>query len=61
MANALSSSSLFLKDAGIEFKDVRYKFDETWPATSKKLQDDGISQTGQVPALDYKGVILTQV
>ncbi|KAJ3499589.1 hypothetical protein NLG97_g205 [Lecanicillium saksenae] len=42
---------LFLKDAGVDFKDIRYKFDETWPATSKKLQADGISKTGKVPAL----------
>ncbi|TQW00952.1 glutathione S-transferase [Cordyceps javanica] len=48
---------LFLKDAGIDFKDVRYKYDDTWPATSKKLQQDGISLTGKVPALEYKGAI----
>ncbi|KAJ6786110.1 hypothetical protein PWT90_02466 [Aphanocladium album] len=51
---------LFLKDAGVDFKDIRYKYDETWPATSKKLQEDGISKTGKVPALVYKGNILTQ-
>ncbi|OOF96444.1 hypothetical protein ASPCADRAFT_506122 [Aspergillus carbonarius ITEM 5010] len=51
---------LFLKDAGIEFTEVRYAYDDTWPQSSQKLQDQGITRTGQVPALEYKGHILTQ-
>ncbi|KAI2948949.1 hypothetical protein CBS147323_10980 [Aspergillus niger] len=51
---------LFLKDAGIEFTEVRYPYDDTWPQVSKKLQEQGISRTGLVPALEYKGKILTQ-
>ncbi|GKZ16507.1 hypothetical protein AbraIFM66951_000262 [Aspergillus brasiliensis] len=51
---------LFLKDAGIEFSEVRYPYDENWPQISKQLQEQGISRTGLVPALEYKGKILTQ-
>lgn len=51
---------LFLKDAGIEFKDIRYKYDDTWPATSKKLHEQGITRTGKVPVLEYKGLTLSQ-
>lgn len=52
---------LFLKDSGIEFSEVRYPYDENWPQVSKKLQEQGITRTGLVPALEYKGKILTQV
>lgn len=51
---------LFLKDAGIDFKDIRYKFDDTWPATSADLKSKGISLTGKVPVLEYKGQLLAQ-
>ncbi|EED19360.1 glutathione S-transferase, putative [Talaromyces stipitatus ATCC 10500] len=51
---------LFLKDAGIDFQDIRYAYDDTWPATSAKLQAQGITITGKVPALEYNGTILTQ-
>ncbi|TPX07178.1 uncharacterized protein E0L32_010881 [Thyridium curvatum] len=51
---------LFLRDAGIAIKDVRYKFDDTWPATSEKLRQQGITRTGKLPALEYKGTVLTQ-
>ncbi|KAJ3537608.1 hypothetical protein NM208_g4449 [Fusarium decemcellulare] len=51
---------LFLKDAGIEFKEVRYAYDDTWPATSEKLQEKGITRTGKVPSLEYNGLFLTQ-
>lgn len=53
--------SLFLKDAAIEFNDIRYKYDDTWPATSEMLKNAGISKTGKVPVLEYKGNILSQV
>jgi glutathione S-transferase len=53
--------SLFLKDAGFEFKDIRYAYDETWPETSKKLKEDGLTRTGLLPAIEYKGEKLTQV
>ncbi|KAM0421394.1 hypothetical protein ACHAPT_010748 [Fusarium lateritium] len=52
--------NLFLKDAGIEFSEVRYPWDDTWPATSEKLRQKGITRTGKVPALEYNGLILTQ-
>ena len=52
---------LFLHDAGIDFNDVRYKYDQTWTATSEDLQKKGISRTGKVPELEYQGVILSQV
>ncbi|KAI5461015.1 glutathione S-transferase [Mariannaea sp. PMI_226] len=51
---------LFLRDNGIDFKDVRMKYDDTWPANSKKLQEQGLSKTGQVPVLEYNGKILRQ-
>ncbi|RAO64956.1 uncharacterized protein BHQ10_000968 [Talaromyces amestolkiae] len=51
---------LFLKDAGIDFEDVRYAYDHTWPATSEELKGKGITITGNVPALEYNGTILTQ-
>ncbi|KAJ2980732.1 hypothetical protein NQ176_g2465 [Zarea fungicola] len=51
---------LFLKDAGINFNDIRYKMNDTWPEASKKLKDAGLTKTGKVPVLEYKGNILTQ-
>ncbi|KAL2836140.1 glutathione S-transferase [Aspergillus pseudoustus] len=51
---------LFLQDAGIDFEDKRYPFNDTWQATSKELQEKGISKTGKVPVLEYKGVLLAQ-
>ncbi|KAF4459275.1 Glutathione S-transferase chloride channel C-terminal [Fusarium albosuccineum] len=51
---------LFLKDAGIQFKEVRYPYDDTWPAASEKLREKGITRTGKVPSLEYNGLILTQ-
>jgi hypothetical protein len=52
---------LFLKDAGVEFNDLRYPFDSTWPTTSAELKGKGLSVTGQVPVLEYEGKILRQV
>ncbi|KAL2856639.1 glutathione S-transferase [Aspergillus pseudoustus] len=52
--------NLFLKDAGFEAKDVRYAYDETWPEASKKLQQEGLTRTGLLPAVEYKGEKLTQ-
>ncbi|TFA98189.1 hypothetical protein CCMA1212_010002 [Trichoderma ghanense] len=51
---------LFLRDAGIEFNDVRHPYDATWPATSAKLKEQGISRTGKVPALLIHGLTLNQ-
>lgn len=51
---------LFLKDAGIDFQDNRYAYDDTWPATSTDLRDGGISRTGKVPVLQYNGTFLNQ-
>ncbi|KAL5359569.1 hypothetical protein BJX96DRAFT_148689 [Aspergillus floccosus] len=52
--------TLFLKDAGIEVKEIRYPYDDTWKQISEKLRQQGITRTGQVPALEYKGSIITQ-
>ncbi|KAJ5361123.1 Glutathione S-transferase/chloride channel C-terminal [Penicillium brevicompactum] len=52
--------NLFLKDTGIDFKDVRYPYDNTWPDTSKKLRQSGLTRTGQLPALEYGGLVITQ-
>ncbi len=49
-----------MKDAGIEFKDTRYAYDDTWPKTSEMLQQQEITRTGKVPALQYNGTSLTQ-
>ncbi|CEJ82283.1 hypothetical protein VHEMI02359 [[Torrubiella] hemipterigena] len=51
---------VFLQDAGIEYKDVRYKFDATWPASQAELKAKGISKTGRLPSLEYNGQILSQ-
>ncbi|KAF5657684.1 glutathione s-transferase p 10 [Fusarium heterosporum] len=51
---------LFLIDAGIPFEEKRYKYDETWKATSQKLKEQGLTRTGSVPALVYKGFVLNQ-
>ncbi|KAF5539808.1 tol [Fusarium phyllophilum] len=51
---------LFLKDAGINFEEKRYKYPDTWPETSEKLKQQGITRTGSLPSLEYKGLILTQ-
>lgn len=50
-----------LQDAGIEFEDKRYPHDASWPAVSKEFQANGLSRTGHLPALEYKGEILNQV
>ncbi|KAL6238687.1 hypothetical protein BDW75DRAFT_246766 [Aspergillus navahoensis] len=52
--------NLFLKDAGISTKDILYSWDETWPATSEKLTQQGLTRTGLLPALEYKGEVYTQ-
>lgn len=57
----LTFCSLFLKDAGLDYKDVRYPYDDTWPATSKKLRQSGLTRTGLLPALEHGGSVLTQV
>ncbi|KAJ6100051.1 hypothetical protein N7467_001586 [Penicillium canescens] len=51
---------LFMKDAGFNVKEVRYAYDETWPKISKILQEQGVTRTGKLPALEYQGLILTQ-
>lgn len=50
-----------MKDAGVDFEDVRYAYDDTWPATSAELKAKGVTVTGHVPALEYNGTILIQV
>ncbi|KAF4966887.1 hypothetical protein FSARC_5500 [Fusarium sarcochroum] len=51
---------LFMKDAGIKFEEKRYPYDDTWQESSEKLKKQGLTRTGQVPSLEYKGLILTQ-
>lgn len=50
-----------MRDAGIQFQDIRYAFDDTWQATSKSLKEKGISPTGKLPVLEYEGKFLSQV
>ncbi|KAL5043913.1 hypothetical protein BDW71DRAFT_187274 [Aspergillus fruticulosus] len=52
--------NLFLKDAGISTKGILYPWDETWPATSENLTQQGLTRTGLLPALEYKGEVYTQ-
>ncbi|GAD93155.1 hypothetical protein PVAR5_1761 [Paecilomyces variotii No. 5] len=52
--------NLFLKDAGIEYKEVRYAYDHTFPPISEGLQNQGITRTGKLPALEYNGHVFTQ-
>ncbi|KAI9042405.1 mandelate racemase/muconate lactonizing enzyme family protein [Aspergillus affinis] len=56
----LAGLRLFLKDAGVDFHDVRYPFDSTWPTKSAELKERGLSVTGQVPVLEYEGKIFSQ-
>ncbi|KAJ5590222.1 glutathione S-transferase [Penicillium hetheringtonii] len=49
--------NLFLKDAGIKYEKSLYPWDATWPQQSNKR---GVTRTGKLPALEYKGKILTQ-
>lgn len=50
-----------MKDAGIPFEEKRYAYDDTWKETSEKLKTQGITRTGRLPAIEYKGQILNQV
>lgn len=50
-----------MMDAGIQFEERLYARDDTWPATKKKLIKQGLSRNGQVPSLEYKGLVLTNV
>jgi hypothetical protein len=52
---------LFLKDAGIPFEENRYPYDDTWKETSERLKSQGITRTGQLPVVEYKGLKLSQV
>ncbi|RGP74631.1 glutathione s-transferase p 10 [Fusarium sporotrichioides] len=51
---------LFLKDSGIPFEEKRYPYDDTWKETSEKLKSQGITRTGQLPSIEYKGLVLSQ-
>jgi hypothetical protein len=48
-------------DAGIDFEERLYARDSTWPETKEKLIKQGLSRNGQVPSLEYKGLVLTGV
>ncbi|KAF7555787.1 hypothetical protein G7Z17_g1929 [Cylindrodendrum hubeiense] len=51
---------LFLRDAEIEFKDIRYPYESTWKATTGDLARHGATRTRKLPALEHGGNILTQ-
>ncbi|KAL6909171.1 glutathione S-transferase [Trichoderma evansii] len=51
--------SLFLRDAGIEFNDIRHPYG-TWSVESDKFMEQGITRTGKLPALVINGTILNQ-
>ncbi|KAI9934526.1 hypothetical protein ASPWEDRAFT_117442 [Aspergillus wentii DTO 134E9] len=51
---------LFLHDAGIDFEDKRYPLDDSWAKNKADLKEKGLTVTGLVPSLEYKGVVLTQ-
>ncbi|KAL7920958.1 glutathione S-transferase [Trichoderma austrokoningii] len=50
---------LFLRDAGIEFNDIRHQYG-TWSTESEKFKEQGITRTGKLPALIINGTILNQ-
>ncbi|KAF5025836.1 hypothetical protein F66182_2058 [Fusarium sp. NRRL 66182] len=49
---------LFLIDAGIKFEERLYPMD-TWPESREKLKQQGITRSGQLPSLEYKGLVLS--
>ncbi|KAH6984729.1 glutathione S-transferase [Ilyonectria sp. MPI-CAGE-AT-0026] len=54
---------LFLRDAEMEFKDIRYPYKGTggpWQASTGDLARDGVTRTKKLPAFEYGGLILTQ-
>ncbi|KAI7761046.1 hypothetical protein LZL87_011451 [Fusarium oxysporum] len=50
---------LFMIDAGIKFEERLYARDATWPETKEKLKKQGLTRTGQLPSVEYKGKVLT--
>jgi hypothetical protein len=48
-------------DAGIKFEERLYARDATWPETKEKLKKQGLTRTGQLPSVEYKGKVLTGV
>ncbi|KAF5723468.1 glutathione S-transferase P 10 [Fusarium mundagurra] len=50
---------LFMIDAGIKFEERLYTRDATWPETKEKLKKQGLTRTGQLPSVEYKGKVLT--
>lgn len=61
LTDIVEMERLFLADSGLQFQDIRYPFDDSWPATASKLRERGISRTGQVPVLEYNDDKLSQV
>jgi hypothetical protein len=45
----------------LDYKEVLYPYDNTWAETSKKLRENGLTRTGQLPTLEYGGSVITQV
>ncbi|KAH7466248.1 hypothetical protein FOMA001_g15999 [Fusarium oxysporum f. sp. matthiolae] len=50
---------LFMIDASIKFEERLYARDATWPETKEKLKKQGLTRTGQLPSVEYKGKVLT--
>ncbi|KAL7934689.1 glutathione S-transferase [Trichoderma chlorosporum] len=48
------------EDAGIEYKDIRYSYGDTWHITSDELKRQGLTRTGKLPVVEHNGVILNQ-
>ncbi|PHH83250.1 hypothetical protein CDD82_2670 [Ophiocordyceps australis] len=51
---------LFLVDAGIDFDDRRYPWDDTWSSTSTNLKNKAISRSGKIPVLEYNDAHISQ-
>ncbi|KKP02763.1 hypothetical protein THAR02_05152 [Trichoderma harzianum] len=53
--------NLFLKDAGIEYQEIRYSYPgEKWQKTSDELKRQGLTRTGKLPAVEYNSHVLNQ-
>lgn len=51
-------SRVFMHELNIEYEDVLYTYDETWPSVNKAK---GVSLTGSLPILEIDGQRLHQV
>lgn len=58
LTGADSRYRLFLQELNINYEDVLYTYDETWPSVNKAK---GVSLTGSLPVLEIDGERLYQV